>query len=248
MLALAVWGPAPAGAISADEVMRRSVDARNLGDEAYRAYRVELITRDGSTVTRTVSTYRKNCDGAAKQLVVFREPSDIAGAAFLSWIHPDRMPDMWLYLPELGRPRQVNAATRGESFLGSDFTYEDLGAPSWDERTHVLVSEPTVDGEHTYQIESRPRAVDRYARILTWVRQTSFLPLRVEYFDAHDVLQKVGRYFRVRDVNGIPTLADLEMANVRTGHRTAVTLLDAEYDRPVDCALFSERWLSRARP
>ena len=94
---------------------------------------------------------------------------------------------MWLYLPELGRPRQVNAATRGESFLGSDFTYEDLGAPSWDERTHVLVSEPTVDGEHTYQIESRPRAVDRYARILTWVRQTSFLPLRVEYFEATGV-------------------------------------------------------------
>ncbi|MCC6766855.1 MAG: outer membrane lipoprotein-sorting protein [Deltaproteobacteria bacterium] len=248
MLALAAWGPAPAGAISGDEVMRRSLEARNLGDEAYRAYRVELTARDGSTVTRTVSTYRKNCDGASKQLVVFREPSDIAGAAFLSWIHPHRMPDMWLYLPELGRPRQVNAATRGESFLGSDFTYEDLGAPTQDERTHLLVDEPVVESEPTYRIESRPRAIDHYARILTWVRQTSFLPVRVEYFDARDALEKVGRYFDVRVVNGIPTLAALEMANVRTGHRTAVTLLDAEYDRPVDCAIFSERWLSRARP
>lgn len=248
MLALAAWSPAPAGAVSAEEVMTRSVEARNLGDEAYRAYRVELITRDGSTVTRTVSTYRKNCDGTAKQLVVFREPSDIAGAAFLSWIHPNRMPDMWLYLPELGRPRQVNAATRGESFLGSDFTYEDLGGPTWDERTHAIVAEPVVDGEPTYQIESRPRAATPYSRILTWVRQTSFLPIRVEYFDPDQALQKVGRYFGVRVVKGIPTLSALEMANVRTGHRTAVTLLDAEYDRPVDCALFSERWLSRARP
>lgn len=248
MLAFAAGRPAAAAAISADEVMLRSLEARNLGDQIYRAYRVELIARDGGAVTRTVSMYRKHCDGASKQLVVFREPSDIAGTAFLSWIHPHRMPDMWLYLPELGRPRQVNAATRGESFLGSDFTYEDLGAPTWDARTHLLVDAPLVDGEPTYRIESRPRAVEHYARILTWVRQTSFLPTRVEYFDARDALEKVGRYPGVRIVDGIPTLSALEMANVRTGHRTTVTLLDAEYDRPVDCAIFSQRRLTRARP
>jgi hypothetical protein len=158
------------------------------------------------------------------------------------------MPDMWLYLPELGRPRQVNAATRGESFLGSDFTYEDLGAPAQDERTHALLDEPIVEGEPTYQIESRPRAIDLYQRILTWVRQTSFLPLRVEYFDPNGVLVKIGRYYDVTVVKGIPTLSALEMANVQTGHRTAVTLLEADYDSAVDCALFSERGLSRARP
>jgi Outer membrane lipoprotein-sorting protein len=248
MLALAAWSPAPAAALSAAEVMQRSVEARNQGDDVYRTYRVELIAKNGGTVTRVVTTYRKVCHGASKQLVVFREPSDIAGAAFLSWIHPHRMPDMWLYLPELGRPRRVNAATRGESFLGSDFTYEDLGAPAMDERTHVLLDEPVIDGEATYRIESRPTAADHYQRILTWIRHTSFLPLRVEYFDPEGAVLKVGRYQSVTMVKGIPTLSALEMANARTGHRTAVTLLEADVDRPFDCALFSERGLSRARP
>src|SRR4029079_18039704 len=127
-------------------------------------------------------TYRKDCDGSSRQLVVMREPADVAGAAFLSWIHSDRYPDMWLYLPELGRPRQLNPATRGESFMGSDFTYEDLGAPARDGRTHEIVGEAAIDGGPAYQVESRPRASDLYGRIVTWVSRASFLPLRVEYF------------------------------------------------------------------
>ena len=125
-----------AHALTGDEVMMRSLQVRAPGDSASSMLRVELRTKDGASVTRTVETYRKDCDGASRQLVVMRAPADVAGAAFLSWIHPDRYPDMWLYLPELGRPRQLNPATRGESFMGSDFTYEDLGAPARDERTH----------------------------------------------------------------------------------------------------------------
>jgi hypothetical protein len=155
---------------------------------------------------------------------------------------------MWLYLPELGRPRQINAATRGESFLGSDFTYEDLGAPSSDPRTHVILDEPLLDGKPAFLVESRPHASDLYGRILTWVSQLTFLPIRVEYFDHGTRLLKVGRWHDVRHVKGIPTAFALEMANVQTGHRTDVRLLEADYDRAFDCALFSERGLRRAAP
>jgi hypothetical protein len=248
ILVLTAASPRPVAAFSGAEVMSRSLQVRNQGDDASSTYRVELLARDGSTVTRIVSTYRKICDGASKQLVVMREPADVAGAAFLSWVHATRPPDMWLYLPELGRPRQMNAATRSETFLGSDFTYEDLGAPADEERVHAIVDEPVIDGEETFQIESRPYASDRYGRILTWISQTTFLPIRVEYFAPGEDLLKVGRFRDVRMVKGIPMPSALEMANVRTGHRTAVTLLEADFGRPIDCALFSERGLSRARP
>jgi hypothetical protein len=225
--------------------MTRSLQVRTVGDSAASKFRVELRAKDGGTVTRTVETYRKNCDGSSRQLVVMREPADVAGAAFLSWMHPDRYPDMWLYLPEIGKPRQLNPATRGESFMGSDFTYEDLGAPARDERTHEIVDQPFVYGEPAYQVESVPRVPDPYSRIVTWVSRRTFLPLRVEYFDRDGELLKVGRFGDVRTVNGIPTAFALEMENVRTGHRTAVTLLEADYARPFDCALLTERGLSR---
>src|SRR5262245_10001741 len=94
----------PARALTGDEVMLRSLQVRTVGDSASSTLRVELRAKDGAKVTRTVETYRKDCDGSSRQLVVMREPADVAGAAFLSWIHRDRYPDMWLYLPELGRP------------------------------------------------------------------------------------------------------------------------------------------------
>ena len=245
ILAMVLGTAVTAHALTGDEIMTRSLQVRTVGDSASSKLRVELRTKDGASVTRTVETYRKNCDGSSRQLVVMREPADVAGAAFLSWIHRDRYPDMWLYLPELGRPRQLNPATLGESFMGSDFTYEDLGAPARDARTHEIVGESPIDGEPAYEVESRPRVSDVYGRILTWLSRATFLPLRVEYFDRLDALLKVGRYGDIRSVNGIPTAFTLEMENVRTGHRTTVTLLEADFARPFDCALFTERGLSR---
>jgi hypothetical protein len=235
----------PAYALSGAEVMQRSLQARTQGDNAASTLRVELREKSGARVTRTVETYRKDCDGSQRQLVVMREPADVAGAAFLSWIHPDRYPDMWLYLPELGKPRQLNPATRGETFMGSDFSYEDLGAPVRDDRTHEIIDEPFLYGEPAYQVESIPRVQDLYSRIVTWVSRVTFLPLRVEYYGRDGELLKAGRFRDVRVVNGIPLHFALEMENVRTGHRTAVTLVDAGFDRPFDCALFTERGLSR---
>ncbi len=244
-LAIVLRTAATAHALTGDELMTRSLQVRTVGDSASSRLRVELRTKDGASVTRTVETYRQDCDGSSRQLVVMREPADVAGAAFLSWIHRDRYPDMWLYLPELGRPRQLNPATRGESFMGSDFTYEDLGAPARDGRTHEILGEAAIDGEPAYQVESRPRASDLYGRIVTWVSRMSFLPLRVEYFDRAGDLLKVGRFGDVRSVNAVPTAFALDMENVRTGHRTTVTLLEADFARPFDCALFTERGLSR---
>lgn len=236
----------PAHALTAAEVMMRSSQVRTQGDGASAKLFVELRSKNGARVTRTMSTYRKECDGASKQLLVMHSPADVAGAAFLSWIHPHRYPDMWMYLPELGRPRQLNPATSGESFMGSDFTYEDLGGPPRDERTHEIVDRPFAYGEPTYQVESIPRAHDLYSRIVTWVSQRTFLPVRVEYYGRDGDILKVGRYADVRLVKGIPTPFALAMENVRTGHRTTVTLLEADFDRPFDCALFTERGLSRA--
>jgi len=234
-----------AAAITGAEVMMRSLQTRALGDNAVTKLRVELRSKDGTSASRTIETFRKDCAGSVRQLVVMRAPAEVAGAAFLSWMHRDRYPDMWLYVPELGRPRQLNPATRGESFMGSDFTYEDLGAPVGDERTHEILDQPFAYGEPTYQVESVPRAHDLYSRIVTWVSRLTFLPVRVEYFHRDGELLKVGRFGDIRIVKGIPIPFALTMENVRTGHRTAVTLLEADFGRSFDCALFTERGLSR---
>ena len=243
LLPAAVYG----ADLSGRDVIMRMFMARAQGsDDAISVFRLDLASRDGGQVTRTVATYRKQCGEQWKNLVVFRAPADVAGAALLTSSHPDRADDMWVYLPELGRVRQVNASTRGETFMGTDFSYEDLGAITVDARQHRLAAEGTIEGEEVYKVQSTPTGTDAYGKVLTWVSRRTFLPVEIDYYDQVGALLKSGHFRDVREVKGIPTPFAIEIENVETGHRTLLTLLEADYHRGLDCELFNTRHLTRA--
>ena len=245
MLVMVAAGPVCAGVTGADIIDRMQL-RRAQGDDAVSVFDVALVAADGARTNRTVATYRKRCGDELRSLTVVHGPADVAGASVLSWIHPDRRPDMWLFLPELGRIRQLNALAQGESFLGSDLTYEDLTGQAFHDRTHELLGEEAVDGEPTYRVESRRTSVvDAYARIVTWVSRSTFLPVRIEYYDRDERLVKRGTFDGVRDVKGIPTPATITMANVQTGHRTEIAVQEVDFDRALGCDLFTRRRLGR---
>ena len=245
LLALASGVSAEADLSGADIIQQMQV-RRLQGDDAVSVLDVALVAPDGARTTRTVATYRKRCGEEWRNLTVVREPADVAGAGVLSWIHPDRQPDMWLYLPELGRIRQLNALAQRERFLGSDLTYEDLTGQSFHARTHELLGEEDVDTEPTYRVESRGTSdADAYARIVTWVSRRTFLPVRVEYYDRDERLLKLGAFGGVREVKGIPTPATIVMADVQSGHRTEITVQEVDFGRTLECDLFTRRRLAR---
>ena len=74
-------------------------------------------------------------------LVRFTHPNDIRGTGFLVWEHPSSEDERFLYLPSLGRVRRIAGAETQESFVGSDFTYEDIGGRELDEYTYALLDE-----------------------------------------------------------------------------------------------------------
>jgi hypothetical protein len=232
--------------LSGADIIQRMQLRRVQGDDAVSVLDVALVGPDGARTTRTVATYRKRCGEEWRNLTVVREPADVAGAGVLSWMHPDRRPDMWLYLPELGRIRQLNALAQRERFLGSDLTYEDLTGQSFYDRTHELLGEEDVDAEPTYRVESRgTSAADAYARIVTWVSRRTFLPVRAEYYGRDGRLQKLGSFGGVHEVKGIPTPATIVMADVQSGHRTEITVQQVDFGRTLECDLFTRRRLGR---
>lgn len=248
-LALALL-PAPAASqdLSGRDVMTRMLMTRAQGsDDAQSVLRLDLVAGDGSRVTRTVATYSKRCGDESRNLVVFRTPADVAGSAVLTASHPEQGDSVWLYLPELGRVRQVNPSARGETFMGTDFTYEDLGVVAIDAREHRLTAGGTLDGEPVYKVQSVPRGLDAYGKVVTWVSRTTFLPVQIDYFDHVGMLLKTGRFSDVRMVKGIPTPFAIEMRNIQTGHRTLLTLLAADYYGGLECDLLTERHLARSQ-
>ena len=113
---------------SADWIARQ-VDRRDTGRDSRLTMRMRLFDRQGRARERTLGVTGLRGQGGAgdRVLVRFTYPNDIAGTGFLVWEHPGAEDDRFLYLPALARVRRITGAERQESFVGSDFTYEDIG-------------------------------------------------------------------------------------------------------------------------
>ena len=198
MLGLALTAGAPA-AFTGRDLIAMATNARACDRDATTAYRLVLGSKGGDEVSRTIVAYQKKAGYRSKRLIFFREPEDLAGTGLLVWI-TERGPEQWIYLPELGRVRQINPIAQGESFMGTDFTYADLGEFNVDARAHELVGEEDMDGQPTYKIVSTPRWPSAYSKVLTWVSRETFLPVLIEYYDTAGALLKTGRVGDVRPV------------------------------------------------
>lgn len=79
----------------------------------------------------------------------FEYPGDVKGTGFLTWDYdePGKDDDKWLYLPAMKKTRRISGSSaRQDYFMGSDFTYDDMGSRSVDEDTHELLGRKSSMG------------------------------------------------------------------------------------------------------
>ncbi len=247
MIVLGATAPAAALQLSGGEIIGRMEQARDEGGaDASSVLRLEIGSGDDALV-RTVAIYRRRCGGEMRSLVVLRDPPDVSGTAVLTAARAGGRPDMWMYLPELGRVRQLNAFAQSERFMGSDLTYEDLGVMTIAGRDHRFLGEAELEGEPVYKVVSRPTPREETGRLLTWVNRATFLPVRIDTFDRVGAMVRTARFADVRDVRGIPTPFSIDLDNLESGRRTRLTLLEVDYFRDLDCNLFREERLAHLR-
>ena len=204
---------------------------------------------------RRVSWVLKNdAQRNQKALLRFAEPADVRGTALLSIEHPDREDDQWLYLPALRKSRRISAGNKTDSFVGSDFTYEDLGAEEMDQYDYRLIREDTIDGAAVYVVEATPNNEQRkresgYSRREIFVRKDTASIVRIDYYDRQQELLKV---FRASDIRQVPATATwraqtIEMKNQKSGHTTVIAYGPFVVNAGVSDETFSIRELERER-
>ena len=144
------WRSARGQSPSADDIARRVQD-RDTGRDARSTFRMKLVDRRGRVRERAMTLISLRGRGnpgvpdtapdGDRLLIRFTHPSDIRGTSFLVWEHPSSEDERFLYLPSLGRVRRIAGAETQESFVGSDFTYEDIGGRELDEYTYALIDQ-----------------------------------------------------------------------------------------------------------
>lgn len=195
--------------------------------------RLELVTenRRGQQRVYRLEIYRaEGADGADRQLLEYLEPADVRGTKLLSLGQPDGEAQIWLYLPALGRERRIAGADVQQSFMGTDFTYEEISAGSTYRRDYDAQRLPdqTLDGRPVYVVRLRPKdPSSRYGSVQMWVWQEAFVPLRIDFYDRRGQLEKQLTASDLRqDAEGrwLPYL--ITMANVKAQTRTIVRVLE----------------------
>jgi len=250
-------GALAAQRLTADDIARRVQD-RDTGKDSRSTLRMKLFDRHGRARERvlTLMAMRGGKTGTPdgdRLLIRFSYPADIKGTSFLVWEHPASEDERFLYLPSLKRVRRIAGAETQESFVGTDFTYEDIGGRELDEYTYAIVDEnatwtaPGGAAQPAWRLESRRK--DRSAefpRVQSLVLKDSFVVVQADIYNRRNEKQKVYTVRRLQQVEGIWTVMDAEMANALEKSRTELTTETVDHNVGLKEADFSRRELERA--
>src|SRR6056297_3947227 len=142
-------------AISGEEVLDKvdqTLDSKSRKSEIS----MTIINANDQKRNRTIEIISK---GDNKSLFQFLSPADVEGTSFLT-LTEDGKENMWLFLPAIGNVRKIASHMRNGSFMGTDFTYNDIsmlgGSDYRSDYKSNLAGEVEYDGKTCYLLESQP--------------------------------------------------------------------------------------------
>lgn len=248
--AAAVEGETPGGL----DIAKR-INARDEGVAVSRNLTMEMIDRRGKKRVRETRGFRKYFGDEKRTVIFYLKPKNVKETAFLTYDYPqaDRDDDQWLYLPAMRKVRRISASNRGDYFLGTDFTYEDIkkeSKVSIEDYSWKTVGEEVIDGHHCYIVESIP-VNDKvakelsYSKVLSWVDSKIWMVRKSKRWDARGNELKTIFTRDIRQIQNIWTAHNIDVSNHKTGHSTRFIFSDIDYSKGVKDKVFTQQALQR---
>ena len=219
--------------------------------------KVQLVMRNdhGQERRREFQAAYKLIDGRMHSIGRLVWPHYLRGMTILTIESEDRGHDAFIYLPSLGKVRRISTAQRGDSFFGSDVTYEDLERRRIDEYDLDRMEAGASGGEPAYVISGRSRREFSYARIVFVVSQADAAILETQHFkrgqetpfrvisaprggmvekDGHVLPTRLTVYNRLRGTSTEVAFEDLQVNPAIDDHLFSASTLERDRDLPID--------------
>ncbi len=218
----AVKGDAEARGLAVAEQMREM--RRGFGGESS-AMELVLINAAGDEVTRRMASRTLEMeDDGDRSRITFKWPADVEGTELLTWSHRQGADDQWLYLPAIQRVKRISSRNKSGSFMGSEFSYEDLGSQEVEQFTYRYLREEKLGGRDTVVIERYPEdKLSGYAKQVVWYDMEYGRPVQIHYFDRKEELLKISTFGDFRKLGQWWREHRIEMSNVQTHKRSVIT-------------------------
>ena len=202
----------------------------------------------GNQRVRKIKQYVKTVKGGEKKIMFFLSPADVKNTSFMTWSYDEKgkSDDQWIYLPALKKVKRISSDSKGDYFMGSDFTYDDLGDRHPSDDNHTILREEVIDGTEIIVIESVPKDEEyMYSRTVTWVIKDSWIGLKKEFYDEDDELLKILTVEGQKSFGDVIILTKVKMNNVQRNQFTIMEFSDVQIDTGIPNNKFTERMMKR---
>ena len=220
----------------------KKVDQKMRGDYNYQELEMKIVRPDWERSIK-MKAWSK---GSEYSLILITAPAKEKGQVFLK-----RDKEMWNWVPSIERMIKIPPSMMMQSWMGSDFTNDDL----------VKESSIVVDYEHTYlgeediagttcwklQLIPKPEAPVVWGKIISWIDK-DYNQRKVEYYDEDDYLINIMENSDIKrmDDRDIPTRMEMIPAD-EEGKKTIINILSATFDDPIPENFFSQQNMQRVR-
>jgi Outer membrane lipoprotein-sorting protein len=209
----------------------------------------QVFDQQGHNSKKEFSLRRIGSPGDSKTLIVFTAPTEIRGVALLSINQRGVSDRQYVYTPATQRVRSVVPQERSARFIGTDFTFEDVGERVLDDFSYRLIGQgESMEGHKTYKVEATAADASnsQYKFIYCWVAQDVPVILFAEMYDAQGRKVRVLHATDLKRENGIWGARRTEMRTLQDGTRTVLTIDSVKFNTKPDEKLFTPQGLSGA--
>jgi hypothetical protein len=185
--------------------------------------------------------------GREFSVILITAPANEKGQVFLK-----RHDEMWNWLPSISRTIKLPPSMMMQSWMGSDFTNDDLIKESSLVLDYVasFIAIEEIQGTPCYKIElvPKPDAAVVWGKIHAWISVQGDNELKMEYFDEDGNLMHRALLSDIRRMNDreIPTRMEMISLN-KDGQSTVLEIVKSVFDQPIADTFFSMQNAKRLR-
>ncbi len=228
--------------LTAKEIIQKA-DEKRRGKTATANMTISII-RSSWTRDMTVKTWSKDTEYS---LILITKPARDKGTVFLK-----RKKEIWNWIPSIERNIKLPPSMMMQSWMGSDFTNDDLIQESSivEDYTHELVGDSTIMDREVYKIKliPKPDAPVVWGKIYTWICKKDFIELKTEMYDEDGYIINQVNFKDIRLLGGKMLPSVMEYIPIdNPGHKTVITYHDITFDEPIDEKFFSLQNMKRVK-
>jgi outer membrane lipoprotein-sorting protein len=221
--------------LSALEIVKKA-DSKMRGESSHSEMTMTIVR---PTWQRSISmkVWTKGTDFA---LIKITDPAKDKGSGFLK-----RNKELWNWVPSIDRMIKMSSSVMGQSWMGSDFTNDDMVRESSmvTDYTQKILGEEEVRGFHCYKIELMPLpdASVVWGKVIVWIDKETFNFIRTQNMDEDFQLAQTMENYDFKQFGDRLLPSRMEMTPADKNQKTVIITSKAQYNLPIQDIFFSQQ-------